>query len=312
MDTFLVLLQRMIVLVLISSLGFFAQRRGILDENGQTVGREILLKLAVPFAILSSLPAEGNPLLRQHIPMLFGIAIASLLVFFLAAHLVCHLCHCDRSERAGVIMSLMFGNTLFVGLPLAEVAFGSEGVFFLAVFNIVGTVVCWTYGVSVCQPEGKIDLKKLFFNPAAIASVVLLILVCLEVRLPVFLTDTFSIMGKMSTPLSMLLVGAMLANMKFREVFAQPLGYLVSVLRLLVIPYLFFFFMRLLNVPNELIRVAVVCIAIPAGSLNPNIVRAGGLDPAPINSMVVISTLLSIVTIPVSILYVDWLIALPL
>ncbi len=312
METFQILLQRMIVLVLIGVLGFFAQKRKILNEQAQFHAREIMIKLGVPFAILSSVPIETNPVMRGNISLMLLIAFLSLLLFFLIAQLVIRTNKVSLSERAAITMSLMFGNTMFVGLPLAEAAFGSEGIFYLALFNLAGALLTWSYGVRVCNPHSKFDVKKILFNPACVASFAMILLVCFNLSLPAFLHDTFSILGRLSTPLSMLLIGAMLAGTPFREVFRQRLGYLITLLRLVILPIAIGLLLRLFHVSDLLLRVSMVCVALPAGSLNPSVVRSGGLDASASNNMTVLTTIFSIITIPLTMLYVDLLLLLPI
>ena len=311
METFWILLQRMIVLLLIGLLGFFAKRRGILDEVAQQKAQAIMLKLGVPFAILSSVSADSDPSMGKNIVTMLIISAVAMLVFFLVAQLFCRRKGVDRADRAGIIMGLMFGNTLFVGLPLAEVLFGPQGIFYLSLFNLVSTVLTWTYGASVCQPSGRFQWKTMLSNPAFIASLFMVLLVLFQVPLPLVLSDTMSILGKMTTPLSMLLLGAMLAGMSVHEVFRRPISYAVTLVRLVVLPLALLFVIRLFGVGEEVMRIAAICVGLPAGSLNPSIVRSGGLNPATANSIAVLTTLGSVITIPIMMLYVNLLLALP-
>lgn len=309
---FLILLERLIVLFMIAGLGYFARRKQLISDSGQDTLRTVLLSLSVPFVLLASSNMPGESLPRKDILIMIGISALCLLVFWLVAQLITRIKPMDRSKRAACIFNLMFGNTIFIGLPLADAAFGPKGTFCVAMFNLLSMTLIWTYGVSVASKDGRFSWKRLFLNPGALASIVTLLLVLFELRLPAFALDFCSFMGNMSAPLSMLLLGAMLAGVPLRQMLLDRMASLITLLRLVVIPLVLLLLLRILHVPNFLLQISAICVSMPAGAMNPNIIQNGGLDPAPANAGVVQSTALALVTMPLMVVYAEYLSILPL
>lgn len=302
-----ILLERLAVLFMIAGLGFFAQRKRILTHSVQQAAREIMLKLSVPFSIIASANMQGETVAKTDIFIMIGISAIALFTWWLVAQLLLRIRPGSPSEKAGCILNMMFGNTLFIGLPLADAAFGARGVFLLAMFNILSAVLTWTYGVSVGSAQGGFSLKRLFLNPGALASLFTLLLVLLDLQLPSFALDFCQFLGAMAAPLSMLLLGSMLAGSSLGEVFRNPMAAVQSLARLIFVPLLLLFLLRLAGINSFLLQISAICIAIPAGALNPNIIKSGGLDPEPANAMVLQSTALSFLTLPAMMAYTTYL-----
>ena len=162
--------------------------------------------------------------------------------------------------------------------------------FYIAVFNIVN----WTIGIYIISGDRKyMSIKNALINPTTVALAVALPLFFLKVRIADHLPQlarAFSMLGDMTTPLSMIILGIKLAEMPFRDIFSSWKVYLVSFLKLIAMPLL----MMALILPagpllGDVARYAIVIIAAmpspPSPSPTPSALGETALPPQSVCSV---------------------------
>lgn len=209
-----------------------------------------------------------------------------------------------RTENYGVEkIALVYSNCGFFGIPLVSSIFGTEGVFYLTAYLTAFNVLLWTHGLLAMGE--RFDLKTLWkklMTPAILAVVTGVICFLLRIHLPEILTYPLGLIANMNTPLAMIVAGANLAQADLLKCLRKPRVYLVSFLRLLVLPALSLLLLWVLHITISLdftIAFTVfIASACPVGAVSIMFAERFGKDSSYATELFVVSTVLSLLTIP--------------
>lgn len=209
----------------------------------------------------------------------------------------------DNSKRYITAFMLLFGNTGFIGIPVIRALYGTEAVFFAAILEMVNDVVIFTIGMMLIQMSAGAKLRfepKLFLNPGLIGVIVGLLLFLLDIRLPEVIGGAMEMVGDATTPLTMFLIGYQLGGLKAKEILKDASIYVISFTKLLIVPVLALIVLRVAVGDFSLLeKVLIMSFAMPAGSVSVIFSQQYRGETAFATKTVLLSTLFSIVTIPV-------------
>ena len=209
----------------------------------------------------------------------------------------------DNSKRYITAFMLLFGNTGFIGIPVIRALYGTEAVFFAAILEMVNDVVIFTIGMMLIQMSAGAKLRfepKLFLNPGLIGVIVGLLLFLLDIRLPEVIGGAVEMVGGATTPLTMFLIGYQLGGLKAKEILKDASIYVISFTKLLIVPVLALIVLRVAVGDFSLLeKVLIMSFAMPAGSVSVIFSQQYRGETAFATKTVLLSTLFSIVTIPV-------------
>lgn len=209
----------------------------------------------------------------------------------------------DNSKRYITAFMLLFGNTGFIGIPVIRALYGTEAVFFAAILEMVNDVVIFTIGMMLIQMSAGAKLRfepKLFLNPGLIGVIVGLLLFLLDIRLPEVIGGAVEMVGDATTPLTMFLIGYQLVGLKAKEILKDASIYVISFTKLLIVPVLALIVLRVAVGDFSLLeKVLIMSFAMPAGSVSVIFSQQYRGETAFATKTVLLSTLFSIVTIPV-------------
>jgi malate permease and related proteins len=294
-------INQVIVLFLMMLVGVYATKRGFVNKEVEKGLSELLLNITLPFLIVSTFNLEfDNSLLAN---------AKSIAVYSIIIHIVLYVFSkvfffkMPKEKQPVLRFITTFSNVGFMGYPVLQSIFGDVGVFYGAIYNMVFNVFVWTLGVSLYS--GKKSFKsfiKVLKNPAFIAVCTGLILFISPITLPVPIYKTLKLIGDTTTPISMIIVGAMLSSANLKEVLSDWTIYIGSFACLVITPIIIYFGMVILGVSNELIRVCVVIVSMPGAVMAPIIAAKYGGNAEYASQCVFLSTILSVITIPIVIL----------
>ena len=153
-----------------------------------------------------------------------------------------------------------------------EALFGSYGLLLAAVYNLCYNVFFYTYAVYLFSRKPKFALLDMFKSSVSLASILAIVLFIIPWRMPDFVAETFKMIGDMTVPMSMIVMGSMLAAINPKKLFADPKQYAVSFVRLLLLPGLVMLAVwavsNVMPLSHEVKCVTVLMCALPCGSMN--------------------------------------------
>ena len=291
----LILVKQILQMFLLAGIGYLLFKGGKISlEGSKTIGN-ILIYGSLPAVIINGFRIERT---AEHVSGLLWSAAAALVIVLLSiliSHFVFH--------KDGVAaFATSFANPGFFGIPLIVASLGQGAVFYAAPFIAFLNIGQWTYGVSRLNGQPVLQgfqPKKLIKAPFVIAILVGIFLFATQLPLPAIVENCLSNVAGLNTPLAMFTVGVYLAQTDLVKMFGRRTLYLVSALRLLVIPVLSLLILSLLPSSMHVMKtVLLIVAACPVGSNVAVYAQLHGKDYPYAVETVIISTLLSIVTIP--------------
>ncbi len=296
MSTTLLLLTQVIMMLLLSAVGYILFRTGKISREGSKAIGNILIFVSLPCVIINGFLKERTPEMLLGLLVSAVAAAAVLAVSMLISRLV--------FKKDGVAaFAGAFSNPGFFGVPLIIASLSSGAVFYIAAFIAFLNLLQWTWGVSLIAGEaGKITLKKVITAPFIIAILIGLFFFLTQIPLPSLVKSAITTLAGVNTPLAMFTVGIYLAQADAAHMFFKPKLYLISAVRLLVIPLATVFLLLLVPASMADLRLAVlIASACPVGSNIAVYAQLYDADYPYAVETVVVSTLLSVVTIPLTV-----------
>lgn len=310
MEISLILMRQIVQLFLILLMGYVIVKAKLLQPEDSRSLSVVMVYLLTPCVIINAFQVEYTAQVMQGLIYAFALAAAAHILFLLVTRLIAGPLHLDVIERTTVI----YTNAGILVIPLVNALLGSEYVIYSCAFIVIQQVLIWTHCRSLLCGAAASDWRKIVFNVNILAIAVGFALFILRIPLPGLVNDTLGTMGNMFGPLGMLLAGMVIADTPLRELFTAPRGYLTAALRLLIYPLLTVVLLRAVGaagwIPdgkNILMTVYLACIT-PACATVTSLAQLYDRDAAHSSALYVLTTLLSIVTMPVMIGVFDTLI----
>lgn len=300
-----ILLQQTIIMFALMLLGLLLSRRGMITEQGSRDLSNVLLYAVIPCVILRSYMSEFSTEKLRAMGLSALIAVIAFAASIAVAYLTCGIRH--RIENFAVA----FGNAGFIGIPLVTAVFGPEAAFYVASFSTFANLLQWTYGIVIISGKKEtMNLRMVFVNPVFISMVIGIALFVLQPTLPTVVTGTIGYIADGNTVLAMIILGYYLSKVRLRGLFADVRLYLFSALRLLVVPavtilvFLPFPFAR-----GEITLITLIAAATPIASSTAIFAQKFDQDYRRAVSYVCLSTILSVATLPLVMLFAERLLS---
>ena len=234
-----VVIGQMIVLFALMGLGFLLYRVNILDLNTNSKLTSLVLSVTTPCMVLNSVLCTKKYSDPQTIFAILGIAVVTYIVTPFVGILINKLLRVPTNQTGLYVFMTVFSNIGFIGYPIMKAIFGNDSVFHTSLFGMVFNIMLFTLGVYLIgigqQGNNKLNLKNLI-TPGVICSFLALILYLLHIRAPQIVTDFTSMVGDMTTPLAMIIIGVTLGAMNIREVFNELRVYIYTIIKQLILP----------------------------------------------------------------------------
>ncbi|OQC00386.1 MAG: putative transporter YfdV [Firmicutes bacterium ADurb.Bin099] len=279
-----------IVLFIIMLIGLLLGKMKVLNSESRNAISFLIINVSMPMLIVVSSNLEFD---RQTTNEAMWLTIMSVATFFfsiLLAQLI--------FKKAVPRFAMVFSNAGYMGLPVLNSILGAKGLFLGAIFQMIFHVFTWTYGISLFTKSGKFkDSLKKMLNPCLVAVVIAVIFMLTGWEIPDTIRTVLKMMGELTTPLSMLLIGATLSQVNFKEIMKVKEIYLVTALRLLIIPAFVLIFFLFPSIPAISVYVVFVINAMPSAAITGILAMKYNNDEKLASSIVAFSTLVSIVTL---------------
>ena len=291
-------IEKIIVLFIAMIAGFIAKKGKLINVESTKSLSSLLVYITNPCLIIYSMQMDydSDVLFVAGCVFLLSIAIHTFLAIF--SHFVFKPVK-NKSERSVYTYALTYSNCGYMGYPIMMAIFGNEvGLFYGVIFTVGFNLFSWTHGVIVMNNKAGIPWKKLVYNPALISVILSIILFITRIRFPKTITDGLSLVGDMTFPLSMVIIGSLLADMKLLEILKQKKLYLFSLLGLIGMPAIMTLVAVISGLPEYLSIIGITMCAAPVAANTAVTAEVYGNDSALAARLVGITTLFCLVTMP--------------
>lgn len=285
----------MFILLLMGVLSF---KSGLLDEKTSKKISDFLLMVVCPCLIIHSYQMEYRPELLQGLFLCLVFSVISFAMDVVIAQLVIR--PKSGANQAIDRMGIIYSNCAFIGIPLVEGVLGKEGVFYVSAYLTVFNVMIWTHGVSLMHKGASIkeNLKNLN-TPTFYAIIIGLLLFFFKVRIPGIFLNPIASMGSMNTPLAMIIAGVNLAQSDVLKSLKSGRTYLISFIKLIVIPMATLLMLMILKAERNAAFVVFICAACPTGAMTTMFALRYNRNARYASEMFCTTTLFSMITIPI-------------
>lgn len=302
---------KIIVLCIAMIAGFIARKAKFIDEKSTKSLSAMLAYITNPCLIVSSLQTDYDALLLRTLGV---IALVSMAVHGFLAVLTHFLFRFvkDRRDRAVYSFGMMYMNCGFMGYPIMEAMFPAHGLIYGVIYTVPFNLYCWSHGVAVMDGSGKaVKWTKMFLNPCFLATLFGTLLFVSRVRFPGVIVEGLDMVGGMTFPLSMIIIGALLAEVDLLAVFkdVRILGF--SLLKIVIYPMLTLGVWVLLRpvLGPEVSLLAFVMAAMPTATNTAVLASLYGNNAHLAAKLVGVTTLFSLVALPVMISFAERVLA---
>ena len=291
---------RLGAIALIMALGFLLGKLKLISDKTNRELTNLLLTVFMPASLFTAFPATYD---TGSANLFFSGLLAGVLVMFLLiilAKIIFNKKWMKPELSYESQFALIFNNATFLGYPIVAATFGAGGILAYCGFIIAFNIALFSYGIWLFEHKITVRLfRSVIFNPNIIAVLLGMVLFLLNFSLPSFITDSIQYVGGATTPLSLICIGYMLSQAKLLKVFKKWRLMVTALIQLTIGPLVTWGILTLLNFPAEVIQVCTLIQALPtATSLGLFAVKYGG-NAAESSELVTISTIFSIVTMPI-------------
>lgn len=298
---FFTVLDQIVILFLLLVVGYWARASGALDQQGIQGLTSFLVRFALPAMIIGSLQVPfSDQLLAQGKEVLL-LSLIFYLIAFIVAWPLPRMLGVTGPGSGTYQFLLAFPNVAFMGYPVITAIFGKGALFYASLYMLPFNLLAFTVGILMLKRTGGglSDLDpKILLNPGVTAVVVGLIFFLTSFTLPGPIGGAVTLLGDLTTPLSMVVIGGVLAEMAFKSVFSNWRVYVVSVMRLLLVPLLTWVILRSFITDPLMLGIPVILAAMPSAANAVLLAEEYKSDAELASQGVFISTLFCIITIP--------------
>jgi predicted permease len=288
--------------------GFIFIKYKMVGQESTNTLAKILLYVCQPcLTVYSFNKADFTPELGKQMLEFFAFSTVLQLIMLSATYLVFRRKYAsDASYRVCTVAGTL-GNVGFLGVPLLEALVPNKNaVAFSAVFIIGMNFISWTVGSAIITGDKKyISVKKLIFNQVTLTLAIALPLFFTQTKLPSVLENGITVLGKMTTPISMLILGMRLALVEFKQLFTDKKVFFFIFMKLILFPLLGMAAVQFLPVDQYVKATLIILCCCPTASVVLSFAEMFNKGQKTAANLVLLSTLLSVITIPLMLMFVN-------
>lgn len=288
-------------LFLIMVVGYVMYKKHLIDDEANVRYTRLVLNVSVPAQIITAFVSNQGVVSRTEVVRVFGISLAIYAVYAAVGVAFLFLFRVEKKQRGTYLFMTMFGNVGFMGFPVIEALLGKEAMIYAVIFNVIFNLLVYSIGIVMIGSGGGVtnfDVKKLR-NMPLLSSLLSVILFFANIRLPDVVMTSLGFLGNITTPVAMLILGAVIAKMPIRELFDEWRIYAFTVIKLLLIPGVIIGLFRLLPIQAEMIKQCMIVLsAMPVATNTTMLAIEYDGDMSLASKGIFFTTVLSMITIP--------------
>lgn len=312
MGSAIVIFQQMMVLFGMMLVGFFCYKWDWIDDHSYGKLSKIVVNILNPLLVIDGVLGKSRD--DSFYNLLTNLVMVILyFVFLIIISIPVVKIIRPEKENIGVYRLMMiFSNVGFMGIPVISALYGSDVIIYIVFYMLGYNFLLYTYGIILARSSAKPayaenhnsngsfkENLKAIINPGTIAGIIAIILFVCKIQVAAPMTSFIKYLSQCVVPFSMILIGASMAQQELKTIFKDVRMYWFLLIRLILIPVIMALCVRNLPIDSQILGVFILMLAMPVGSIVVLVAMEQGADSACCTRGSVISTLLSIITIPV-------------
>ena len=284
-------------LFLLMAVGILLRKIKMITDDGKTFLSNLVLDVILPCNIVVSFVTGVS---RDDLVKSGQMFVVSLVIQVISYGLSFVLYRfCDPAHRSVLKYGTVCSNSGTLGTTVAQEIFGSQGTLFATIYCTPLRIAMWTFGLSFfTHKTDNASVKKILTNPCIVAVLFGLFCMITKLQFPAVISRTMESIGQCNTPMAMIMVGSLIADMELTLLFHWE-GWYYAVIRLVALPFATLIGCRIFCVAPLIRNIAVVLTAMPMGCTTPILAYKYGADSAFSAAVTASTTVLSLIAIPV-------------
>lgn len=289
------------ILLIVTAVGYLAAKLGYLDMRAKDKITALLLNITLPCMIITSAGNLDASTLGTQVPISLVLGALAFFLWVLVALLFNVLFRVPKEQRPLYYFMSVCSNTSFIGIPVADALYGESAALLCSVFIMATSTLMYSVGIALLLGGGaanKKDVLRAVVSPLTIAALLAIALVFSGFHLPLLLQESLELIGSITPPVAMMLVGVIIANEKISRVVKEWRLYPYIVIRQLVASAAACFLLSFFVKDPVLLGIFTVMFAMPVGSMAPMFCASYGKDSVLPAKGTILSTIASFVIVP--------------
>jgi len=295
-------INNILILLLMVIVGYVIRKTNIVPATAMPILSKFLLYFAVPASIIMSMQISITEDVMGIIGEIFLVSVIFYVIAIAVAWFLPNILRAKKEDYGIMRYSVIFASTLFMGVPVISMTFGDIGVFYASIFNVLFVILTFTLGLWILLRKSgknaKIHLKDIL-SPAIIGIIIGLIFLFTSFTIPDPFAGALDLLGDITVPLSFVVIGGFLANVKLKNIFNNYRLYVISLVSLLIIPFLFKLITGCFITDPTILGTTVILAAMPAAVNVVLLTEEYKLNSEFASQCVFIMTVLSLITLPI-------------
>jgi hypothetical protein len=293
-----IVFQQMIIISILIVTGYILYKRKIFDDGASKNLSGLVVNVCNP-ALLVAGCFDRDPSITNHNVLVATVAgFAVYVILILASFVIPTVLRVEKKWKNHYALMCIFGNTGFIGIPLIQALLGSSALIYVVILNIYFNLVFYTWGYYLVGGETSGFSPKSLINVGNISMILAIVIFMCQPKLPTILVSSVTYMSNATTLLAMLVIGINLARSDLKKIFTQPRLYGLVLLRFLLVPVIVAFVLRLFVKDEMLYGVMVILTAVPVANMPLMRVEETGGDGSVISQGIILTTIFSVLTVP--------------
>lgn len=296
---------QVLVLFILILLGVIFAKTKLLKDSDVKAITDLVLYTVTPCVIIKSFVREFDKTLLKNLIISFIAVFVAHIIFILVTKL---LLHSKTANRQKVLQfGVIFSNCGFMSIPLLQAVLGDDGVFYGSTYIAVFQLFVWSFGIFQMGGKEFITPKKLIINPGLIGFAVALVIFLLQIPVPKVIFEPISYLAALNTPLPMIIIGYHLANSNLLSGIKDLNLLFATVIKLVILPLIAVFGFYLCGLRGTLPLALTICASAPTAAITTMFSTKFSRDTALSVRLVSVTTLLSIITMPLIVTLAQYL-----
>lgn len=300
-----VVLQQMIMIFILIGIGIILYKKEMLSEMTSKQISGIIVNVTNPALLICSAFSDGPKVSLRELGTAFAVFLVIYAILIAVSFLIPYILRVPNQYQYCYQMLTVFGNVGFIGIPLASAVLGPESLIFVSIYNLIFNILIYTFGISILQKAaGQQEIAassrwKKLINAGTISAVATIIFYLGNFPVPVIVSSSLTYMGQATTLLSMLVLGVSVAQMTLKDIFSHPRLYGFVLLRQILLPICCILLLRPFISNSLTLNTLTLMLTVPAANMPLMLCKQFNIEGDTISQGIILSTILSLVTIPV-------------
>lgn len=279
--------------------GFVLRKTGLIDDAFQQKLSTLLVKAVMPINVIAAGNRQSSPEIMQNILWVAIVVVAYFFLAFVLLNPISHALPLSHAKRGVFVNCCILPNYAFIGFPIILTLFGDEGLIYAILFSLGYNLFTSVVGVRLYPNAPKMMLGTMLKDTFILSSIAAILIFISPFRLPAVVLAPLDTIGSMMVPLSMLIIGSSLADMRLKEILGDKWTYFVLLIRMVVFPLCMLGGFVLAGAKGIFPATCVIATTLPPGTLNAIMAQRYGGDAPFATRSAVLGMLFMLPVLPV-------------